>query len=148
MIALATKEELVGMADIASYYFSKCKKIGGFNRELFCSTWNNLIATGAGLIIKRTSNGSGIVEGMGFLIYPDQFDQALSAYAAFWYIGDDFKGLEGGMLHLEVETILKERGITRLYMTSLINQRDGKVGRYLMHAGYQPLEVVYGKELI
>lgn len=132
---------------MASIYFYKCKKMGEFKRDVFCSTWNNLISTGAGMVIKRTSNGNGIVEGMGFLIYPDQFDLAPSAYAAFWYIGYDYKGLEAGMLHLEVEAILKERGVVRIYMTSLINQRDGKVSKYLMHAGYQPLEVVYGKEL-
>lgn len=147
MIALATTGDMAGVADIASLYFYKVKKLGEFRREVFCSTWNNLISTGAGLVIKRTSNGSGIVEGMGFLIYPDQFDQAPSAYAAFWYVSEESKGLAGGMLHLEVEAILKERGIARIYMTSLLNHRNGTVSKYLMKAGYQPIEVVYGKEL-
>lgn len=146
MISLATVDELISVADIASWYFYKCKKLGEFNREVFIATWNNLISTGAGMVIKRTSNG-GVVEGMGALIYPDPHDGALCACSAFWYVTDDAKGLEGGMLYLEVETILKERGIARFYMTSLINQRDEKVSKYLLHAGYKPIEVVYGKEL-
>lgn len=147
MIGLATNDDLCGVADIAAWYFYRVKKLGDFKREVFCSTWNNLINSSAGLVVKRTNGGDGVVEGIGFLIYPDPHDGALSAYSAFWYVVEDAKGLEGGMLYLEAETILKQRGIERLYMTSLINQREEKVAKYLLHAGYSPIEVVYGKEL-
>lgn len=146
MIGLATSGDLVGVADIASWYFYRCKQLGEFDRNVWCSTWNKLLSTEAGLIIKRETT-AGVVEAIGVMIYPDPNDGKLAAYSAFWYLIEDSKGLEGGILYVELEGLLKERGIKRLFMTSLINQRDEKVSKYLLHAGYAPIEVVYGKEL-
>jgi len=146
MIGIATADDLVGVADIASWYFYRCKKLGEFNRDVFCSTWQRLLQSGIGLIIKRT-NGTNVTEAIGVIVFPDPFDGKLAAQSAFWYVIEESKGLEGGMLHLEAERILVERGVERIFMTSLINQRECKVGQYLLKAGYMPLEVVYGKEL-
>lgn len=145
MITLATIDDLAAVADIAAWYFHRSSPIGEFDREVWCSTWNKLLASNAGLVLKRQGQ-DGPTEAIGVMLYPSPNDGKLSAYAAFWYIVEDAKALEGGLLHLELEKLLKERGLARLYMTSLVNQREGKVTKYLLHAGYTPIEVVWGKE--
>lgn len=146
MISLAAREDLVKVADIACWYFYQCRKLGEFDREVWVKTWSLLLDSCAGLVLQRTNEGQP-AEAIGVLLYPDPNDGKLAAYSAFWYVADCTKGLSGGLLKAELERLLKERGVHRLYMTALTNHNDEKTERHLIRAGYQPIEVVYGKEL-
>lgn len=147
MIEFASSNELKAVSVLASWFFYHTRKIGEFDRDVWTDTWTKLIESGAGLILKR-KDSSGIAEAIGAIMYPDSCDGKMAAYATFWYVLDEGKGMVSGILHLELENLLKQRGVVRLFMTSLINQREGKVSKYLLRSGYHPIEVVHGKELV
>ena len=146
MIARVESWELASVVDLAEWFYNQQNRPGKFNRDVWIHTWTKLVDSGTALIMKRTFKDR-TAEAIGTVIYADPNDGKMAAYSGFWYFNGEPKGLSGGLLYAELERQLKERGVMRLFITSLSNQRETKVARYLTHNGYQPMEVVYVKEL-
>ena len=142
MISLVTVEELPKVVDLAQWFYCRLNPQGEFSRESFLSAWTNILRGGMGFIMKR-----GDLEAIGVLIYPDPYDGKLAAGTAFWYVAGDDNSLACGMLHRELETALRKHGVSKIFFSNLIHFRYGRVEKFLLHAGYQPVEVHFRKDL-
>lgn len=145
MIRLLQVDELEKVTDLAQWYFYQCKIPGSFSKECFVKTWKNFIQTNVGLIIARLGD-TGPVEAIGVLIYPDPNDGMLVASVVFWYVLQE-DSLAKGLLYAKLEQHLRGMEIKRIYTTSLLNHRHDRVSSFLIHAGFSPFEVHFGKEL-
>ncbi len=146
MISLATMDDMARVGGLAAWYFHKLGCIGRFDGVSFMRSWQDLMRHGVGFIMQRTNGTPEPHEAMGVLIYPDPCTGQRVAATAFWYAQDDIS-MAAGMLHERVQREAKERGAVRLFVAGMMNERYDKVAKYLLHAGYKPVEVHYVKEL-
>lgn len=146
MITTVTAEELPRVAGLAGWFFHQTGSLGEFDTASFIRSWTGLLHARLGFIMKRTNGTPEPQEAIGVLLYPDPNTGKNVAATAFWYAQDD-NSLAGGLLHERVLREAKERGAVRFFVTGLLNQRFGRVEKFLLHAGYKPIEVHYYKDI-
>ncbi len=143
MIYRVTVEDLPQVVDLAKWFYYKMNPEGGeFSAESWQNAWGQLLKNGQGFILRR-----GNTEAVGMILYPDPNDGKLCAGFGFWYVAEDDTSLASGILHQRMEDDLRRMGVSRIFFSNLINDRQQKVDRFLLHAGYRPVEVMYRKDL-
>lgn len=146
MITLATVEDLNHVADLGKGFYLKLNKSDGFNFKAFVSAWTTYLITGFGLIVKRTVDHD-VKEAVGTLFYDDPNDGVKSAQGSFWYVSDDDSSLASGLVYDRLEQEVVRHGARRLFISSQIGERFVKVGKFLSHAGFHPVEMIHRKDL-
>ena len=87
------------------------------------------------------------VKGMiGAMVTPDFVTGDLICSEMFWYV-DPSHRRQGIKLHRALEVEAKNRGCARIYMVHLAKLNAGKMEKYYLRCGYDPLEVFYSKDL-
>jgi hypothetical protein len=148
MIATLKSSDLKEVVGLAKWFYLKMNPgaLDEFNSDAFIATWSKLIDSGIGIVVKRQGN-SGIAEAIGMILYPDPNTGKMAAGFGFWYIAAEDDSLANGFLHERMEDELRERGIKRIFFSNLLNDRYDKVEKFLLHAGYRPVEVHFRKDL-
>lgn len=146
MIALATVDDLKQVADLGKQFYLKLHQADRFHFKAFLAAWTQYLATGFGLIVKRTSDHE-VKEAVGMLFYDDPNDGAKSAANVFWYVSDDESSLASGLVYDRLEKEVRARGTVRMFMSNLVGERFEQVGNFLFHAGYVPVESHHRKDL-
>jgi hypothetical protein len=142
MIERVTVEDLPKVADLAKWFYYRMNPEGNFSTEAWLKAWTHLLSSGSGLILRR-----GNLEAIGIILYPDPNDGLLAAGFGFWYVAADDDSLANGLLHQRLMDDLRAMGVNRSLFSNLIGPRYDRVGRFLLHAGYRPVEVVHRKDL-
>lgn len=146
MIRAVETSELPVFAELGRKFFQQLGLPGDFNADSFCSVWNNLMAAGTGFITARFTDNKP-VEALGVVLHPDVFSGALVACTAFWFFSEEPKGLEAGLLHDALEFDCRHMKVERLHVGLLCDERQTKVGGYLLRKGYRLVEMTYRKDL-
>lgn len=90
------------------------------------------------LIIEHGDQIVGVIAGV---ICPYHLNFSVIVFQeAIWYVRAEYRSLKLGIKLLDmVEQYCAEKGVSRMLMLSLASG-NGKVGEFLSHRGYQPLE--------
>lgn len=142
MIEQVRVKDLSKVVDLAKWFYHKLNPEGEFCAESFVSAWTYLLQGGMALILRR-----GESEAIGVILYPDPNDGKLAAGVGFWYFADEDHSLANGLLYHELEAALRARNVRKVFFSNLINHRSERVEKFLLHAGYRPVEVHFRKDL-
>jgi len=145
MIRVATMEDLDKFSDMARSFSEKAGR-KAFNREVFLESWQKLMSIGHGHIYGRFVDNVPC-ETIAVLTYFDPFEGTSSAEVAFWHFQKEAQGLEGGLLFRQMMEHLKEKGVSQLFFSALLDERYMKVTGFLKSSGFNPVEVRLRKNL-
>lgn len=141
MSNLLKSEEIQKLVPLAVEFIAESKEDIPFNPEHFIKTWEQILSSGAGSIIKYEKNGK-IVGALGFLIYPDILSGELKATETFWFIRKSQRG-HGLKLLEEFEYTAKNMGVKRIMMAHLKCLMPEKIKSIYLNRGYREIETQY-----
>jgi N-acetylglutamate synthase-like GNAT family acetyltransferase len=145
MIRSATINDVDQFSELARRFAAESNR-KRFSRDTFVSSWKQLLEAGMGHIYGRFVDNVPR-ETIAVLTYNDPFDGYLCASVAFWHFENESVGLEGGMLFRDMVADLKARNVKELFYSALFNQRFAKVSGFLAASSFEPVEMIFKKEL-
>lgn len=127
-------------------FFNESKVEGILNFNHFCITWNSFIKAGIGIVLVNDIAGeqNGIIGG---LISQCFMTGDLIATECFWWIAPELRDSSpaGMRLFMKWESLVKERGVKRIYVGNLHAVNHDKMQDLYARLGYKPLETHYVK---
>jgi len=141
MSNILDSSEISKLIPLAMEFIAESGEDIPFNAEHFKATWETLLASKAGHIIKCEKNGE-IVGALGFLVYHDILSGELKASETFWFMKPSYRG-SGVKLLEEFEYTAKNMGVKRIMMAHLKNLMPEKIKSVYLSRGYKEIETQY-----
>lgn len=148
MIRQITANEVWLTRDCAFGFFSESKLPGELDFDYWMGRWESLIKDlDIGAIFVYESDGK--VKGiLGGLCVRCTMTGQLEAIESFWYMQNECRGTSAGVRLLKAfEQWAEKKGASRIKMAHLANLNATTMASMYQRLAYDPLEVVYSKEL-
>lgn len=128
-------------------FYDKAGIDGGMVFSEFKKAWTMLLRRGEGVVwYLKAAGESQAVGALGGTLGIDPSNGQKIFREAFYYIREDYRGV-GAKLLKEAEEKLKELGVKRIYMISLLYYEHEKVSRLYEAMGYEKAEMLWMKEV-
>lgn len=139
----ATPEDIRNVAVMGASFYAEGSLPGGFREEVFVSSWEKILATGAGriFVLDRDMEFCGA---LGALIFPDMNDGAKVAMELFWYVMPQHRG-HGLMLMEAFEDWGRANAISRSIIAHFLTINPEAMGKLYRRKGYRAIETNYVK---
>lgn len=137
--------EIENLIPLAKAFIAESGEDIPFDPDHFKETWEQILASDAGAIIKYEKDGK-IIGALGFLVYKDILSGELKSTETFWFVSKEFRGV-GLLLFDEFERISKERGVKRIMMAHLSKLTPERLKTLYLKKGYREVETYYERSI-